>query len=66
MTSLLGASSAAPSGAITISHLRFGPRPIRSPYLIRSANFVACHQFSFLEKFEVLVLGRVHQSAVGG
>lgn len=46
------------SGAITISHLRFGPRPIRSPYLIRSANFVACHQFSFLDKFEVLALAR--------
>jgi pyruvate-ferredoxin/flavodoxin oxidoreductase len=46
------------SGATTISHLRFGPRPIRSPYLIRSANFVACHQFSFLEKFDVLALAR--------
>jgi pyruvate-ferredoxin/flavodoxin oxidoreductase len=33
------------SGATTVSHLRFGPRPIRSAYLIRSANFVACHQF---------------------
>lgn len=42
------------SGATTISHLRFGPRPIRAPYLIRSANFVACHQFHFLEKFNVL------------
>jgi pyruvate-ferredoxin/flavodoxin oxidoreductase len=42
------------SGATTISHLRFGPRPIRAPYLIRSANFVACHQFHFLEKFDVL------------
>ena len=39
------------SGAITISHLRFGPQPIRAPYLISNqANFVACHQFSFLEK----------------
>ncbi len=46
------------SGATTISHLRFGPRPIRSPYLIRSANFVACHHFPFLEKFEVLDLAR--------
>jgi Pyruvate/2-oxoacid:ferredoxin oxidoreductase gamma subunit len=46
------------SGATTVSHLRFGPRPIRSPYLIRSANFVACHQFAFLEKFEVLELAR--------
>jgi pyruvate-ferredoxin/flavodoxin oxidoreductase len=42
------------SGAMTISHLRFGPRPIRAPYLIRSANFVACHQFHFLEKYDVL------------
>jgi pyruvate-ferredoxin/flavodoxin oxidoreductase len=42
------------SGATTISHLRFGPRPIRAPYLIRSANFVACHQFHFLEQFDVL------------
>jgi len=42
------------SGAITVSHLRFGPRPIRSTYLIRKANFVGCHQFSFLEKVDVL------------
>ncbi|RIK69389.1 MAG: pyruvate:ferredoxin (flavodoxin) oxidoreductase [Planctomycetota bacterium] len=42
------------SGAMTISHLRFGPRPIRSTYLIRSANFVACHHFHFLEKLEVV------------
>jgi pyruvate-ferredoxin/flavodoxin oxidoreductase len=42
------------SGAITISHLRFGPRPIRSSYLVRQASFVGCHQFSFLEKFDVL------------
>ena len=34
------------SGAQTISHLRFGPRPIQAPYLIQPANFVACHQFS--------------------
>ena len=33
------------SGAITVSHLRFGPGPIRSSYLIQQANFVACHQF---------------------
>jgi pyruvate-ferredoxin/flavodoxin oxidoreductase len=46
------------SGATTVSHLRFGPRPIRSAYLVRSANFVACHQFSFLEKLEVLELAR--------
>jgi pyruvate-ferredoxin/flavodoxin oxidoreductase len=42
------------SGARTISHLRFGPRPIHSTYLIRRANFVACHQFGFLEKYNVL------------
>ncbi len=42
------------SGAMTISHLLFGPRPIQSEYLIRSANFVACHQFNFLEKCDVL------------
>jgi len=44
------------SGAQTVSHLRFGPQPIRSPYLIRSANFVACHQFHFLLKTDVLRL----------
>jgi pyruvate-ferredoxin/flavodoxin oxidoreductase len=42
------------SGGVTISHLRFGPRPIRAPYLITKANFVACHQFNFLERFDVL------------
>jgi len=42
------------SGAMTISHLRFGPRPIHSTYLIRRANFVACHQFHFLERLDVL------------
>ncbi|MEX2381920.1 MAG: pyruvate:ferredoxin (flavodoxin) oxidoreductase [Opitutales bacterium] len=42
------------SGAITISHLRFGPEPIRAPYLIRRANFVACHQFFLLEQYDVL------------
>ncbi len=42
------------SGSVTISHLRFGPKPIRAPYLITAANFVACHQFSFLERFDVL------------
>ncbi len=42
------------SGAITISHLRFGPDPIRSTYLIKQANFVACHQFVFLEKYDML------------
>lgn len=42
------------SGAVTISHLRFGPKPIRSSYLVKRASFVACHQFSFLEKYDVL------------
>lgn len=42
------------AGAVTVSHLRFGPRPIRSTYLISRANFVGCHQFVFLEKYEVL------------
>ena len=42
------------SGATTISHLRFGPRPILSAYLIRHANFVACHQFEFVDKLDVL------------
>ncbi|MGB2869134.1 MAG: pyruvate:ferredoxin (flavodoxin) oxidoreductase [Bacteroidota bacterium] len=42
------------SGTGTTSHLRFGPRPIRSTYLIDQANFVACHQWFFLEKFDVL------------
>jgi pyruvate-ferredoxin/flavodoxin oxidoreductase len=42
------------AGAITISHLRFGPRPIRSAYLIRRASFVACHQYEFLDKYDVL------------
>jgi len=44
------------SGAVTISHLRFGPRPIHAPYLIRHASFVACHQFDFLDKYDVLDL----------
>jgi pyruvate-ferredoxin/flavodoxin oxidoreductase len=42
------------SGSMTVSHLRFGPRPIRAPYLITRATFVACHQFSFLERLDVL------------
>ena len=39
---------------MTTSHLRFGPNPIRSTYLISKANFVACHQFSFLERMDIL------------
>jgi len=42
------------AGAITVSHLRFGPEPIRSPYLCTKADFVACHNFSFLEKYDML------------
>ncbi|NQU38759.1 MAG: pyruvate:ferredoxin (flavodoxin) oxidoreductase [Lentisphaerae bacterium] len=42
------------AGAITTSHLRFGPELIRSPYLCTKANFVACHNFSFLEKYDML------------
>jgi len=42
------------AGAVTISHLRFGPRPVRSSYLIEKAGFVACHQFSLLEQLDVL------------
>lgn len=42
------------SGAQTVSHLRFGPHPIRSPYLIDTATFVACHQFGFVTKTDVL------------
>ncbi len=42
------------SGTLTTSHLRFGPRPIRSSYLVTQASFVACHQFVFLDKYEML------------
>lgn len=42
------------SGSITISHLRFGPQPIHATYLVSRASFVACHAFSFLEKYDVL------------
>ncbi|HEX6886010.1 MAG TPA: pyruvate:ferredoxin (flavodoxin) oxidoreductase [Planctomycetota bacterium] len=44
------------AGAVTVSHLRFSPRPIRSTYLVRRAGFVACHQFHFLERMDVLEL----------
>jgi pyruvate-ferredoxin/flavodoxin oxidoreductase len=42
------------AGSVTVSHLRFGPRPIRSSYLITKASFVACHQFQFIERTNVL------------
>jgi pyruvate-ferredoxin/flavodoxin oxidoreductase len=46
------------SGAMTISHLRFGPRPIRAPYLVTSAGFVACHQWNLLERYDMLALAQ--------
>ncbi len=42
------------AGTVTVSHLRFGPRPIHSTYLVNQANFVACHQFVFLERYDML------------
>ena len=42
------------SGGITVSHLRFGPEEIKAPYLIKNAQFVACHQFSFMDKYDIL------------
>ncbi len=42
------------SGAATVSHLRFGPRPIRKPFLIERANFVACHQPSLMDRYDVV------------
>ena len=42
------------AGAVTVSHLRFGTEPIRSTYLITKANFVACHQFQFMDRIDVL------------
>jgi pyruvate-ferredoxin/flavodoxin oxidoreductase len=49
------------SGSVTVSHLRFGPRPIHSPYLIDKAQFIGIHQFEFLEKFDLL-----DRAATGG
>jgi pyruvate-ferredoxin/flavodoxin oxidoreductase len=42
------------SGSLTVSHLRFGAKPIESTYLINSANFVACHHFNYLTKYDIL------------
>lgn len=42
------------SGGITTSHLRFGPNPIYASYFVHNANFVACHQFSFLQRYDML------------
>jgi len=44
------------SGSLTTSHLRFGKQPMRSAYLVQTANFIACHQFNFLFQFDVLQL----------
>jgi pyruvate-ferredoxin/flavodoxin oxidoreductase len=49
------------AGSVTVSHLRFGAEAIRSPYLIDAADFVACHNFSFLEKYDML--GKAKQGA---
>jgi pyruvate-ferredoxin/flavodoxin oxidoreductase len=46
------------AGSVTVSHLRFGPRPIRSTYLIQEADFVACHQFGLLSRMDVLGVAR--------
>ncbi|MDR0847959.1 MAG: pyruvate:ferredoxin (flavodoxin) oxidoreductase [Propionibacteriaceae bacterium] len=46
------------SGSRTVSHLRFGPDPIRAPYLINKADFIACHQWSILERIDVLIYAR--------
>ncbi len=42
------------AGAVTVSHLRFGKDPIRSTYLLNKADFIACHNFSFIEKYDML------------
>lgn len=46
------------AGSVTVSHVRFSPRPINSSYLIERANFVACHQFHFLERMDVLAVAQ--------
>jgi pyruvate-ferredoxin/flavodoxin oxidoreductase len=46
------------SGSTTVSHLRFGSEPIRSTYLIQQADFVACHQFSLLDRLDVTAIAR--------
>ncbi len=42
------------SGSQTVSHLRFGPQPIRAPYLVQQAGFIGCHQFGLLDRVDVL------------
>src|ERR1051326_3066752 len=49
------------AGTVTVSHLRFGPRPIRSTYLVDRANFIACHQPQFIERIDM-----VKDLALGG
>ena len=44
------------AGSVTVSHLRFSPRPIHSTYLVNRANFVACHQFQFLQRIDMLAV----------
>jgi pyruvate-ferredoxin/flavodoxin oxidoreductase len=46
------------SGSVTVSHLRFGPEPIASTYLVDEADFVACHQFGFLRRMDILGVAR--------
>ncbi|HSC53690.1 MAG TPA: pyruvate:ferredoxin (flavodoxin) oxidoreductase [Phnomibacter sp.] len=46
------------SGARTVSHLRFGKEPIKAPYLVTQADFIACHQFNFTEKVEMLAFAK--------
>src|SRR5687768_10679382 len=46
------------SGAKTVSHLRFGKKPIKAPYLIKAADFIACHQFNFVEKEEMIAFAK--------
>ncbi len=46
------------AGSLTVSHLRFGPDPIHSPYLVSKADFVGCHQFAFIERIDVLKAAR--------
>jgi len=50
------------AGTVTVSHLRFGKDPIRAPYLITKANFIACHNFSFIEK--VNMLANLHENGI--
>ena len=42
------------AGSVTTSHVRFSPRPIKGSYLVHKANFVACHQFQFTERIDML------------